>query len=49
MTSNSLIENEEHDIPSQILRTILDCMTQLFLDLNMCVFQYICGYCDPKL
>ena len=30
MTSNSLTENEEHDIPSQILKTILDCMPQLF-------------------
>ena len=32
----SLTENEEHDIPSQILKTILDCMPQLFLDPNMC-------------
>ena len=31
MTSNSLTENEEHDIPSQILKIILDCMPQLFL------------------
>ena len=30
MTSNSLTENEEHDITSHILKTILDCMTQLF-------------------
>ena len=30
MTSNSLTENEEHDIPSQILKTILDCTPQLF-------------------
>ena len=30
MTSNSLTENEEHDIPSQMLKTILDCMPQLF-------------------
>ena len=42
MTSNSLTENEEHDIPSHILKTILDCMPQLFLDPNMCDFQYIC-------
>ena len=28
---NSLTQkNEEHNIPSQILKTILDCMTQLF-------------------
>ena len=26
MTSNSLTWNEEHDIPSQIWKTILDCM-----------------------
>ena len=42
MTSNSLTENEEHDIPSQILKTILDCMPQLFLDPNMCGFQHTC-------
>ena len=29
MTSNYLTQNEEHDIPSQILETILDCMPQL--------------------
>ena len=28
--SNSLTWNEEHDIISQILKTILDCMPQLF-------------------
>ena len=30
MTSNSSTENEEHDNLSQVLKTILDCMTQLF-------------------
>ena len=30
MTSNSFTENDEHDIPSHILKTILDCMSQLF-------------------
>ena len=30
MTSNSLTENEEHDISSQIWRPFLDCMPQLF-------------------
>ena len=31
MTSNSVTEDEEHDIPSQNLKTIfLDCMSQLF-------------------
>ena len=29
MTSDFLMENEEHGIPSQILKTILDCMPQL--------------------
>ena len=43
MTSNSLTENEKHDIPSQIVMTILlYCMPQLFLDPNMCGFQHIC-------
>ena len=30
MTSYSLTENEEQDIPSHILRPFLDCMPQLF-------------------
>ena len=30
MTSNSLTQNEKHDIHSQILKTILDCVAQLF-------------------
>ena len=38
MASNSLTENEEHDIPSQILKTIFYCMPQLFLDPHMCGF-----------
>ena len=43
MTSNSLTQNEEHNIPSQILNPILDCMPQLFfLDPNMCGFLHIC-------
>ena len=49
MTSNSLKWNEEHDIPSQILKTILYCMPQLFLDINMSGFCYICMLVDPKL
>ena len=36
MTSDSLTENEEHDNPTQILKNILGCMSQLFLDSNMC-------------
>ena len=43
MTSNSLTENEEHDIPSQILKTIFGLHASvIFLDRNMCGFQYIC-------
>ena len=38
MTFNSLTENEEHDIRSQISKTILDCLPPLFLDPNMCGF-----------
>ena len=37
MKSNSLTHNEEHNTPLQILKTILDCMPQLFfLDTNIC-------------
>ena len=37
MTSNSLTENEEHDIPSQILKTIffIACLGYI-LDIIMC-------------
>ena len=41
MTSNSLTYDKEHDIPSQILKTILDCMI-ICLDPYMCGFWYIC-------
>ena len=39
MAFNSLTENEEHDISSQILKTIslIACLSY-FLDLNMCGF-----------
>ena len=40
MTSNSLTENEEHDIPSQILKTIFGLHD--FLDPNLCGLQNIC-------
>ena len=33
-----MTENEEHGIPLQILKTILDCMLQLYLNPNMCDF-----------
>ena len=40
MTSNSLTENEEHDIPSHILKTIFGLHASvIFLDPNMCGFQ----------
>ena len=42
MTSNSLTENEEYDIPSQILKTIFGLHASvIFLDPNMCDFQFI--------
>ena len=45
MTSNSLAENEEHDIPSQILKTIFGLhATVIFLDSNMWGFKHICRY-----
>ena len=42
MTSNSLTENEECDIPSQILGTIFGFHVSVILDPNMFGFQYIC-------
>ena len=42
MTSNSLTENEEHDIPTQILKTIFGLHASVILDPNMCGIQYIC-------
>ena len=47
MTSNSLRENKEHDIPSQILKTIFELQASLLLDPNMCGFQYICTVLWP--
>ena len=42
MTSNSLTENEVHGSPSQILKTIFGLNASvIFLDPNMCGFQYI--------
>ena len=42
MTSISLTENEEHDIPSHILKTIFGLHASIiFLDPN------ICRSCDP--
>ena len=42
MTSNSLTDDEEHNIPSQIVYTIFGLHASVFLDPNMCGFQYIC-------
>ena len=43
MTSNSLTENKEQDIPSQILKTIFGLHASvIFLDPNMCGYQHIC-------
>ena len=44
MTSNSLTLTEEHDIPSQILKTILDCMPQLFFETPICVVSFTFVY-----
>ena len=38
MTSNSFTDNEEHDILSQILKTIFLLHVYLFLEPNMCGF-----------
>ena len=47
MTSDSLTQNKEHNFPSQILKTILDCMAQLlFLDWFL-VHLYV-ALPDPK-
>ena len=40
--------NEEHDISSEILKTILDCMPRM-LDHNMCVSGTFLCWFDPKL
>ena len=42
MTSNSLIENEEHDIPSHSEDHFWIACLSYFLDPNMCGLQYIC-------
>ena len=51
--SSYLRENEEHNIPSHILRPFLDCMPQLYLDPSIFGFQYICvvlwSQTPPKL
>ena len=50
MTSNSLTENEEHDIPSQILKTIFGLHASVIFQTPMCVVSSIFeGYSDPPL
>ena len=50
MTFNSLTENEEHGISSQILKTIFGLHASvIFLDPNICGFQYICRVIWPPL
>ena len=38
MASNSLREKSEHDIPSQILKTIFGLHVSIILDPNICGF-----------
>ena len=49
MTSNSLKENEEHDIPSQFLKAILDYMPQLFFRPKyVCFSEHLQGPAVPN-
>ena len=45
MTSNSLTENEEHDIPSQILKTIffIACLSYFFKPQYVWFLTHLCG------
>ena len=50
MTSNSLTKNEEHDIPSQILKTIFGLRASvIFLDPICVVSSTFEGSSDPHL
>ena len=49
MTSNSLTENEEHDIPSQIVKIIFGLHASVILDPICVVFRALVGSRDPKL
>ena len=42
MTSNSLPLNEEHDVPSQILKTIFDCMPVIFKPQYVWFLTHLC-------
>ena len=50
MTYNSLTQNEEHDIPSQILKTIFGLHASAIFQTTVCVVsRSIVGSYDPKL
>ena len=50
MTSNSLTENEEHDIPSQILKTIFALHASFIFQAQICVVSSsFVGSCDPNI
>ena len=50
MTSNSLTQNEKHDIPSQILKTIFGLHASAIFQTTVCVVsRSIVGSYDPKL
>ena len=50
MTSNSLTENKEHGIPSQILKTIFGLHASVIFYTSICVVSYTFeGSSDPPL
>ena len=50
MISNSLRENDEHDIPLQILKTIFGLHASIIFYTPICVVSStFVGSCDPKL
>ena len=50
MTSNSLSENEEHDIPSQILKTIFGLHASVIFETPICVASNtFVGISDSKI
>ena len=49
MTYNSLTENEEHNIPSQISKTIFGLHASVIFQTPICVVSStFIGYSDPK-
>ena len=50
MTSNSSTENEEHDIPSQIVKTIFWLHASIIFQTRLCVVSItFVGSSDPKV